>query len=100
MRRLLVPFAVLCVLLLGSESPKVYDDQTETNGIEGTWCTSSGQILSLRCGKFTWQDPAAKGERVGRLYNCRRPQVGSPGPCASKWREQEGCSTVHLSRPR
>jgi len=38
MRRLSLLFAALLVLpLLGSDSPKEYDDRTETAGIEGTW---------------------------------------------------------------
>ena len=38
MRRLLLPFVVLLVLLLlGSDSPKEYDGTTEYIGIEGTW---------------------------------------------------------------
>jgi uncharacterized protein (TIGR03067 family) len=38
MRRLFLLFAVLFVVpLSGSDSPKEYDDRTETIGIEGTW---------------------------------------------------------------
>jgi uncharacterized protein (TIGR03067 family) len=37
MRRLSLSFAVLCVLLLGSESSTEYDDQTMKDGLEGRW---------------------------------------------------------------
>ena len=38
MRRTILPAGMLlCVMALGSDSPKEYDDKTEYVGIEGTW---------------------------------------------------------------
>ena len=79
MRRVLFPFAVLLVLLLlGSDSPKEYDDTTENVSIEGTWqIVSAGRGLQQttvadRCigiwqhGK--WSYTQAKGYSTGGRY--------------------------------
>jgi uncharacterized protein (TIGR03067 family) len=47
----------LCVVALGSDSPKGYDGATEESGIEGTWrwTTASGHslVMTFHSGGFT-----------------------------------------------
>lgn len=78
MRRLSLLFAVLLIVpLLGSNSPKEYDDRTEEVGIEGTWqllaVERNGEkvnpitwVLALRGGKFTRAD--SDGDKVNGVY--------------------------------
>jgi uncharacterized protein (TIGR03067 family) len=67
MRRLIPLFATLLALMvLGSDSPKGYDDQARDAGIEGVWLLvrvevggigqveEPGQFYTYRDGKFCW----------------------------------------------
>jgi uncharacterized protein (TIGR03067 family) len=46
MRRTILACAgvLLCVVALGSDSPKEYDDRTEIAGIEGTWRETEAEV--------------------------------------------------------
>jgi len=79
MRRMSLLFTVLIVIpMLGSDSPKEYDDRTETVGIEGTWRLTEYQfsgyqketypfrcVITFRRGAY-WSD---NGEN-GKFYPC------------------------------
>jgi uncharacterized protein (TIGR03067 family) len=84
MRHLLFPFALLCVLpLLGSDSPKEYDDRTKLVELEGMWrivsventggyYPTSGYMV-FREGKFegTGRGVAPKGNY--KVDNTKKP---------------------------
>jgi uncharacterized protein (TIGR03067 family) len=47
-RAVLLLAGVLSVVALGSDSPKDYDDKTETTGIEGTWRLTGVEIYGKK----------------------------------------------------
>jgi uncharacterized protein (TIGR03067 family) len=55
MRPVLLLLPVLCVLaLLGSDSPREYDNRTEYTGLDGTWQMVDAAIV-LTCRGSTWK---------------------------------------------
>jgi uncharacterized protein (TIGR03067 family) len=104
MRRLSLLFAVLfVVLLLGSDSPKEYDDRAEYVTIEGAWrlteCTQNGEpmplgrrptVMTLRGGTLTFDTGYGHIDRgtyraapVRKLSHFDRVPVFGPFPCVS-----------------
>jgi uncharacterized protein (TIGR03067 family) len=104
MRRASLLFAVLVVVpLLGSDSPKQYDDRTECAAIEGTWrlteCTDNGEqmrlsdrpmVLTLRRGTLTFDTGYGHVDRgtyridsTRRLSHFDRVPAFGPFPCVS-----------------
>jgi uncharacterized protein (TIGR03067 family) len=99
MRRafLLLAGALLSMVVLGSDSPKEYDDKTEAVGIEGTWRQTGTerngsnrrvvgqQILAFRRGTYTIQlSDADKIQETYRIDPTFKPphldQIVATGP--------------------
>ena len=78
MRRTTLLFAILLVVpLLGSDSPKEYDDVTVNGGIEGTW-RETGFEANVRKIELNFE--------VVKTYRSGTFTIVSPGPSAGSYR--------------
>ncbi len=78
MRRtiLLLVGVLLCVVALGSDSPKEYDDKTAVIGIDGTWQLDGNQENLMICHSRVWTIDNGNGDPWGGT--CRTDPTRKP----------------------
>ena len=92
MRRLSLLFAVLFVVpLLGSDSPKEYDDRTENVGIEGTWRMTEQELKGQKITDVKCVDTFRNGIYTFQWDNKR--------PTRWNYRIDTACKPHHLETP-